>query len=554
MLGWDVLPSRVVVVWGVALLLMGAACGAATDDHQHEPPGGGACEDCGGAAGAPNPASRAGADEGGASSVGQGGAGEAGQFPTSAAGEGGAAGAPIPPDLSLRALTISQTLEIPLMRAGAEVPLAGRLAPILTGKRALVRAFVDVVTPFHARQLLGVLDIDTGETTRSLLSERSIDASSTQDDLGSSFVFEVAGDDLTPNASYRMRVLEADTTPLARFPEDGYLKLAARSLPAFQLVIVPYVVGGFVPKTGESELAALRRRLLALYPSAGVDITVATPVTLGYPVKGSGGGWDDALDEIYDQRAAAKPAPDVFYFGLMAPAASFDEFCADGCTLGYSTVADADDADARGSIGVGVFPDGSGSEEAWDTVAHELGHALGRDHAPCPAPPNPNQPDGIDPRWPEDALHKNATIGSYGYDFDALKLIKARVARDIMSYCTPSWISDYTYTGIFKRLDQIQSESFRVLDAAPRERFRLARITRDGQARWLADRYRHGRARTVTVELLDAAGRPVGQVQAQVARLDHAAGGYVWLSARELQASGAVAVDLSALGGGRLAL
>lgn len=556
-----VLALRAIVLWGVMVAFVAAACGCASHEAPREIANGGGCDDCGGdpsSAGAVGVGGETGGAAGadvGVEPAGAGGAsgGEAGGGPVDAAGQAGET-SEVAPDLALRALTISQSVEINLVDAGREVAAASRTAPIVAGKRALLRAFVDTRTPFRPRSLLAVLDIDTGPTTRSLVSERTITASSSPDDASSAFVFQVAAADLTPNSRYRLRVLEKDTTPLVQFPDVGYAELSARSLPAFQLVIVPFIVGGYTPKTGEIELDALRRRLVALYPSVGVDITRAPPVTLSYPVDAEGEGWDEALDEIYSLRAAARPAPDVFYFGMMAPGPSFDAFCPDGCTVGYSVVADVDDADSRGSIGVGVFPDGSGADDAWDTLAHELGHALGRQHAPCPAPPSPNQPDGIDRRWPSDMLHASAALGAYAYDFDTTRWIKPRQAKDVMSYCTPIWISDYTYRGIFERLDSIQNESFRVLDGAARQLFRLARINRDGRATWLGDRYKHGHSSERAVALLDADGTPLGEASAQVAFLDHARGGYVWLPERELRESGAVSVDLRPLGGSVLGL
>lgn len=460
---------------------------------------------------------------------------------------------PAPPALSLRAITISQTQELPLMQAGNPVAAAKRPAPLIAGKRALVRAFVDVEPGFVGRPLLGVLDLKTSQVPRTLVSRVTVTQSSLQEELGTTFVFDVAAEDLNRDSTYRVRVLEADTTPLVRFPATDYAKLEARVLPPFQLVLVPFVSNGFAPKTGEAELTALRQRLRALFPSADVNVSVTEPETLPYVVNGKGDGWDNALDHLYELRAQAQPAHDVFYFGAMAPKASYSSYCTGGCILGFSTVAEETDIESRGSIGITVFQDGSGVKDAWDTLAHELGHAMGRDHAPCGIA----DPDDTDPDYP----YPNASMGGvYGYDFDLMRLVKPKPARDLMSYCTPVWISDYTYRALFDRLDYIASESFRALAYAPSPLFRLARIRRDGQTAWLGERRRSGTARLATLDLLDGAGQRVGRIDAQVVAVDHARGGYVWLPARELAQSGqngqmgGVSVDLRPLGGAVLPL
>lgn len=539
---------RAAVGWGALVALLGVACGASSE-------GGGAV--AGGAAsvdgGAPASSTDAGASgeapsPGGAANGGAAPVGEAGAL---GADGGAAAGASTQaPELTLSAVTISQTLEVPLMKDGAEIAATARRLPVIAGKRALVRAFVAVAPSFSERSLIGALDIKTGDATRTYVDTHLVTNSSTQDDLKSSFDFEVPAEDLSVAGSYRVRLLEADTTPLARFPESGYSALGARRLDPFELVLLPFVVGGFEPKTGPAELTALRDRLLALYPSSDLSVSVGPRRTLAQSVDADGDGWEAALDELYDLRSAAHAPHQVFYYGIMAPARSFDAFCPSGCVVGYSIVADATDVDARGAIGVGVFPDGSGAGDAWDTLAHELGHALGRDHAPCGI----TDPSDVDPNWPLDMAHQSAGLGVYGYDFARSRLIKPRQARDVMSYCQPVWISDYTYQGIFERLDYIQAHRLRALAATPPELFRLARIRRDGRASWLGDRVKNGAAASRELDLLDSGGQLVGRIRAQLARVDHGAGGYVWLPARALNESGAAGVDLRPLGGGVLSL
>jgi hypothetical protein len=473
----------------------------------------------------------------------------AGEPPSAEAGQGGAAEAVPAPGLSLSALTLLQTLEVPLMNGGSELLPDARTLPVVAGKSSVFRAYFELAPGFVPRHLLGVLDLKIGGTTHSLVSELSPDTSSSAAELSTTFTFRVDPADVTPASSYRVRVLEADTSPLARFPEAGYADLGARAMDPLEVVLVPFVANGFTPRTGSAEVEALRRRLLALYPLSDVELSLAEPVSLNYVVNGDGDGWDPALNQIYALRDAASPPQNVFYFGMLAPDTSYDAYCANGCILGYSNVADPDDVDSRGSIGVTVFPDGSGATDAWDTVAHELGHALGRDHAPCHV-----DVSDTDPSWPDDTAHHNAAIGVYGYDFELLQLLKPRQYRDVMSYCTPQWISDYTYQGIFERLAHIQAQAFRAHELVAPELFRLARVGRHGDSAWLGQRIKRGAAAHQLFALLDARGRQLGTIDAQVARVDHAPGGFVWLPERALVASGAASVDLRPLGGSVLAL
>ncbi len=87
----------------------------------------------------------------------------------------------------------------------------------------------------------------------------------------------------------------------------------------------------------------------------------------------------------------------------------------------------------RVSIGIDVGPDTA------SVAAHEIGHNLGRRHAPC------GNPSGVDPNFP----YANASIGVYGVDTLADTLLAPDRTHDIMSYCGPEWVSDYTYEALF---------------------------------------------------------------------------------------------------------
>ena len=68
-------------------------------------------------------------------------------------------------------------------------------------------------------------------------------------------------------------------------------------------------------------------------------------------------------------------------------------------------------------------------------MAHELGHNLSLRHAPC------GGAVGSDPGYPYD----DGSIGAWGYDHRGDSLIDKDEAKDLMTYCSPRWVSDYHF-------------------------------------------------------------------------------------------------------------
>jgi hypothetical protein len=81
------------------------------------------------------------------------------------------------------------------------------------------------------------------------------------------------------------------------------------------------------------------------------------------------------------------------------------------------------------SLGWDALPSGSG------VMAHELGHNMGRPHAPC------GGVSGPDPLYP----YAGGIIGAYGLDLTALTVKAPTTNYDLMGYCSPDWVSDYNW-------------------------------------------------------------------------------------------------------------
>jgi hypothetical protein len=218
-----------------------------------------------------------------------------------------------------------------------------------------------------------------------------------------------------------------------RFPADGDAELGARPTGSLTVAFVPVPVDSWSPDTSESGLAVYRSYLEAIYPTSELvtSVTSAVPTSAGFD-------WARLLDQLRDFRAQASPADDVYYFGLVRPTETMREYCAGGCIAGIGYVVDTSGfaADYRVACGL-AYAD----EESSSTMAHELGHNHGREHSPC------GVSDG-DPAYP----YSGGMIGSWGYDQRTGSLLDPDRYADIMSYCSPPWVSDWTYQAFLERI------------------------------------------------------------------------------------------------------
>ena len=98
-----------------------------------------------------------------------------------------------------------------------------------------------------------------------------------------------------------------------------------------------------------------------------------------------------------------------------------------------------------GGAGVGII----GSQ---GTVAHELGHVLGRQHAPCDNVTRCARPLNTDDNYPVYVGFDSDSIGEFGFDTTMGTVLAPGVAHDMMGYSGNAWISPYTYKALMTRI------------------------------------------------------------------------------------------------------
>lgn len=111
--------------------------------------------------------------------------------------------------------------------------------------------------------------------------------------------------------------------------------------------------------------------------------------------------------------------------------------------------------------------------------AHELGHVLGRSHAEfCDARAGPPYPQDYQPYpYPNGRISRldaGDDLRYYGFGILSKTIHEPADRGDLMSYCAPLWVSDWTYEGILGKLrDRIGGGTARLATSPHEQTYRL---------------------------------------------------------------------------------
>lgn len=446
-----------------------------------------------------------------------------------------------PARIKARGAALFQGVKLPLygedVNAGSSAAL-----PVVVARPGVFRTYVDLLQTSTPEQTRVVFVYKSKDGTVQRLEQTTLIQNDSKDEVdGSCIDIALPADVFHPALEYATEVYEATENRLvARFPETegSFAPLPANpQSKTLKVVVVPvqYEADGSdrLPDTSPAQVKRLSEELRALYPVSEVELTVRPqPLLWTEEIRANGRGWDELLYGILQLRETDAVADDVYYYGAFSPAVSLQSFCSGGgCVLGLSELSSSvGDAGRRGSIGLG-FTGGDAAE----TFTHELGHAHGRYHAPCGGAGGPDQ------RFP----YSGGGIGVTGWDVRTSTFVLEgglrTATKDFMGYCSPSWVSDYTWKALFTRIVGI-GEKLAEVSTVARVRYQLLRVEDGQEPRWLGSRTGRG---TISDDRVEAT-LPGGQHQqlAQV-ELDHLPGHVVYvpatLSGKSIRVAGVAA-------------
>lgn len=426
-------------------------------------------------------------------------------------------------NVRIREISLYQAVKIPLLENGQWV--SERKAPVVQNKRSLLRVFVEPLAGASARAVRGVLTLDNGGTETQLTAELTPRAASTDAELSSTFNFELEPEQIGGDTKLRFSLIDTDcsagapaSNDGARFPLAGTQALDASEIGTLHVVLVPVRLNNMLPDTSDAQVAAIRDGLLRHYPVPDVQVSVREPITWNYTVSASGTGWAELLNEIRRTRQRDGVARNVYYYGMIVPAASFLTYCRTGCVLGMAPQTTFVSPNDQTGLGVGYT-----HETTVSTIVHELGHAHGRGHAPCV--PRGGSIQGVDRSFP----YTEGAIGTWGWD-SGRNALMAPTLKDVMGYCDPTWISDYTYRGLASRSLVVNASAFVLAKSVgPREVWQGLILYEQGEARWAGLSSDEVPGHREVARVLASDGRELATVDIARVPLDHTRDAFVYI-------------------------
>lgn len=340
--------------------------------------------------------------------------------------------------ITLRNITAYQVVGVPLVVSGVPVALDDRIADIVAQRELLVRVDVDVDDDWQSQAVAASVEVTTNDHgTEVFATKLDVEQSSQPEDPTTSFFIEIPAPAVTGDANISVSLSGCGpeksrftTARRPRFPVTGRVALGARQTGVIKIHLVPIDVAGFVPETTHEIVDGFAAAVRAMYPVTDVELIVGDTFDGGSTV--DMGELLVSLGVLRDEDHA--PA-DVYYYGLVSGAEMREDFCP-SCPTGTSEEA--------GQTHVG-FAVGAAFGDALSesTLVHELGHMHGRKHSPCG---DPSLLDETFP-YPDGAIHVE------GYDYRTGELIPPSY-NDLMGYCQPRWVSDYTYRHLTEWVDR----------------------------------------------------------------------------------------------------
>lgn len=333
---------------------------------------------------------------------------------------------PPPADLSIAAFEVTQATQ-----------KLDNTVSLVAGKASVVRVYAQT----DASNGVAGVYVSVSATRNNLplagspllLGPKTVSTTWSRGDLNTSYNFSLPSDWLSGAVTLQIRVDPNNLIDEGSKETNNTATFQASftNVPPLEVKVVPITY--IDPRTNitypEASSSYLGPGLVRMYPISSAPVTRRTGITWDDDLRLET-NWVNLLRRIRDIKTSDGAPASQVYYGLVPlfNEAGWSWFSSGIAGIGYVGVrvsAGLADASAYGLNGS-------------DIANHEIGHNLGRDHAPCGV-------TGEDEDYPYDG----GLIGQFGLRIDLMQVYDPTIYADIMGYCDPVWISDYNYQALY---------------------------------------------------------------------------------------------------------
>ncbi|WP_420644188.1 hypothetical protein [Candidatus Leptofilum sp.] len=348
-----------------------------------------------------------------------------------------------PPDLYITKLEISQSVQD-----------ANNSVPLVANRPTVVRVYTETKSGDDGPNTTVTLMAVRGGTPLTPVTSNSkvASGSSSRANLGSTYNVTLPNDWLSGTVQI--------TAVIDGQSGGGYSEtITFNNVPTLNVMVVPINYtqtgasggNGFYAAPGSEQISDW---IMRAYPLSDMNVTFRSAYSFTGNLRDSGSEWSRLLEEVTDLKGTDNAPHSTVYYAYI----NFGTSCSNtwfNCSGGIAGIGwigiPGSSFDPRISVGIHNLPSGFGDDASGKLAGHEIGHNFGRYHAPC---------NVTGTNWSTDPKHAGASIGEYGLDGigGTLALYSPGGYVDMMSYCDPVWVSDFTYEALYT--DQVNNGAF----------------------------------------------------------------------------------------------
>jgi hypothetical protein len=404
-----------------------------------------------------------------------------------AEGDGDPEWEPVPArgDINLKSVVVNQGVDVAIANEGVWVGPGERNTYVVSNRDTLLRGFWEIPESWVPRKIRAQLELRFPDGTNQILIDtKTIAGPSFPGDLDRSFLFPLLAEQFPPGVQYHLTLWEGEpgfehlppSTTVIESPIGGLAEIGIQPEPAeLKVILVPvrYNTGSCNTNTAEITEDQEQRFLDYIHEQNPVR-EVIWEFRRDSPIE-----WNTTLTSLaqlwqplQQMRTDDAAPPNAYYYALV-----------DACTSGI---------DGAGGIAPGLPPPTKdaafqrvssglwlkGNSYSYHTMVHELGHNQGRAHIFCAG----GGAAGVDPSYPYD----NGIIGVWGFGIRLFRFHSPTGTFDYMSYCSPSWVSDWTWTKTFNTIRTLTSWDYEGATSEPATsgEVLIGLLMNDGSEQW----------------------------------------------------------------------